>query len=119
MRRPRSCDCVGAVAIVLLAFAARPTATGAEPQPAWNPQTTQQYLNNRAGWWLAWSSAARGQGTSCVSCHTTAPYALARPALAKRPGGAPAPEAEKRLLASVRTRVEKWEEVVSTEPEGK
>ena len=46
------------------------------------------------------------------------PYALARPALAKLPGGSPAPEAEKRLLASVRTRVAKWAEVASIEPEG-
>ena len=43
--------------------------------------------------------------TSCVSCHTVAPYALARPALRKAAGvGAPAPQ-EERLLRETLLRV--------------
>lgn len=110
------------VLLGLLAAAAGLTATppsGAGEPPAWKPKATQEYLDKRAAWWLDWSSAARGQGTSCVSCHTAVPYGLARPALAKLPGVEAASAAEKRLLASINTRVEKWAEVVSAEPEGK
>ena len=32
-------------------------------------------------WWSSWPTAARDHETSCVSCHTALPYALARPAL--------------------------------------
>src|SRR5438105_14468834 len=94
---------VAAVFGIALTVFAGSRARGDDPSPNWNPQATQNYLNARAEWWLDWSSSARGQGTSCVSCHTAVPYAIARPALAKLPGGTPTPEAEKRLVASVRT----------------
>src|SRR5947207_1132361 len=110
---------VAAVFVIALTVFAGSSARGDDPSPNWNPQATENYLNARAEWWLDWSSSARGHVTSCVSCHTAVPYAIARPALAKLPGGRLTLEAEKRLLASVRTRVEKWEEIVSAETEGK
>jgi squalene-hopene/tetraprenyl-beta-curcumene cyclase len=39
------------------------------------------YLDSRLDWWLHWPNAVRDHDTSCVSCHTALPYALARPAL--------------------------------------
>jgi squalene-hopene/tetraprenyl-beta-curcumene cyclase len=90
----------------------------AEPQPAWNQKATRQYLDARVGWWLNWSSADRGQGTSCSSCHTTLPYAIALPALTGRSDTAPLPDVAARMLAGVRTRVANWDKLASAKPEG-
>ena len=87
--------------------------------PEWDPKATRTYLDGRGDWWTSWPSAARGQGTFCVSCHTAVPYAVVRPALAKGPGGVPVPAGHDRILTSVRTRVEKWDELLSVDPEGK
>src|SRR5207248_8284983 len=49
--------------------------------------------------------------TFCVSCHTAAPYAVARPVL-RRMLGEPAPSApEAKLIANVVKRVRMWREV--------
>lgn len=81
------------------------------PSPSWNPQAAAAYLDGRAAWWLHWPNAARDHDTSCVSCHTAVPYALARPALrtvlSERDPAAP----ERRLLANVVTRVRRWKDV--------
>src|SRR5215813_10145029 len=69
------------------------------------------YLDNRLDWWVHWPNAARDHDTSCVSCHTALPYALARPALHRalvEPEPAP-PEFS--LLTSVTKRVRLWMEV--------
>jgi D-alanine-D-alanine ligase len=47
----------------------------------WDRQAAAAYLDGRMGWWAGWPSAARDHETFCVSCHTSLPYALARPAL--------------------------------------
>ena len=47
----------------------------------WDRRAAAAYLDERAGWWMGSSTAARDHGTFCVSCHTAVPYALARPAL--------------------------------------
>lgn len=103
---------------ILTAGPAAPAARGEEKSPAWSREATRAYLDARAGWWLDWSPAARGRGTACNSCHTTLPYALALPALARLPGAAPAPAVAQRLLAGVRKRVEKWDELAAG-PAGK
>jgi squalene-hopene/tetraprenyl-beta-curcumene cyclase len=46
----------------------------------WNPKLAEQYLDSRQKAWAAWPSATKS-GVVCVSCHTTFPYMLARPAL--------------------------------------
>jgi len=57
--------------------------------------------------------ASRDHGTFCVSCHTTLPYALARPALRVATND-PTPTANERaLIDDVTTRVRLWKE---TEP---
>jgi len=55
---------------------------GAAADPVgWNPKAAAAYLDQRQDWWQKWPGAARDHGTYCVSCHTVATYALARPAL--------------------------------------
>jgi len=69
------------------------------------------YLDNRLDWWVHWPNAARDHDTSCVSCHTALPYALARPALHRvLVETQPAPS-EFILLTNVTKRVRLWKEV--------
>jgi squalene-hopene/tetraprenyl-beta-curcumene cyclase len=82
----------------------------------WNPRAAAAYLDDRADWWLKWSGAARGQGTACISCHTSLPFALARPALGRALGEASAGAAEAGLLAGLNKRVANWKRIVA-EPE--
>ena len=86
-----------------------PDDTLAQPAEAsWDAVAAADYLDQRQAWWMDWPTAARDHGTSCVSCHTTAPFALARTALRQTEGpGA----VESRMLANVETRVTAWEEV--------
>src|SRR5712664_1942509 len=77
---------------------------GGPAQPTWNPAAAAKYLDSRADWWLHWSSSARGQGTACISCHTTLPFALARPALAARLGETELGSTEKKLIDVLKKR---------------
>ena len=77
----------------------------------WDQRAAAAYLDQRAGWWMAWPKAARDHETFCVSCHTAVPYALSRPALRKALAEeAPSPN-ERRLLENVTKRVRLWKEV--------
>jgi len=96
-----------------------PTAHCEERLTGWNHRATRQYLDSRAGWWLDWSYAARGKGTSCASCHTTVPYAIALPSRATLPDRPEVPDVARRLLAGVRKRVERWDELAAAGPKGK
>ena len=73
----------GAAAIGATPEATEPDATG------WNRKAAAKYLDARAEFWSTWPNAARDRGTFCISCHTTLPFAIARPAL-----GAPLGERE-------------------------
>ena len=79
--------------------------------PEWDQAAAAAYLDARQAWWRTWPIAARDHDTSCVSCHTTLPYALARPALRAALGetGPTGPETD--LLADVGKRVALWSEV--------
>lgn len=77
----------------------------------WSPAAAASYMDRRLEWWLAWPNAARDHETSCVSCHTALPYALARSALRRELGGADRTPAEQRLLDGVTKRVRLWREV--------
>ncbi len=48
---------------------------------SWDRKAAAAYLDARMSWWESWPSAARDHETFCVSCHTSLPYAMARPAL--------------------------------------
>ena len=78
---------------------------------AWDRQAAAAYLDQRVEWWSGWETAARERGTFCVSCHTTAPYGLARPMLRPAPGASETTRPERALLDSVTTRVTHWNEV--------
>jgi squalene-hopene/tetraprenyl-beta-curcumene cyclase len=78
----------------------------------WNPGAAARYLDNRALRWEKWPPAARDQGTVCVSCHTTLPYALARMRLAHILGEARMPAPESDLLANVLKRVRLWPQLL-------
>jgi squalene-hopene/tetraprenyl-beta-curcumene cyclase len=115
MNQGKRCQFVSAFVVLALALAS-PTARGDDTKASWSLKASRQYLDSRTGWWLDWSAADRGQGTTCTSCHTTLPYALTLPAIEGAPGGAARPEVAQRLLAGVRKRVEKWDEVSRSEP---
>ena len=76
--------------------------------PAWNPEAAAQYLDRREVWWQSWDRAQKDRGTTCVSCHTQAPYALARPVLRHRLGQSGQTAQEQRMLASIVKRVQQW-----------
>ncbi len=83
----------------LIAFAAAP----ADP-PAWDAKAAAAYLDGRAEWWTTWQNAKRDRGTFCISCHTTLPYALARPALRGPLGEKGASGPETKILDNLLTR---------------
>lgn len=75
----------------------------------WNEQAAARYLDSREVWWHGWDHSNRDHGTKCVSCHTQAPYALARPLL-RRPLGESNPNpSETAMLADVKKRVANWD----------
>ena len=78
---------------------------------AWNPKAAAAYLDQRQDWWQKWPSAARDHGTFCVSCHTAATYALARPALRGTLREAGPSASELALQANVTKRVTMWKDV--------
>ncbi len=108
--RSATLACIVAVCLALV-----PSRAESQARPAvaaeWDRVAAADYLDGRQAWWLTWSVAARDHDTACLSCHTSLPYALARPALrtALGEGGPTAPEAK--LLGDVRKRVELWNEV--------
>jgi squalene-hopene/tetraprenyl-beta-curcumene cyclase len=69
------------------------------------------YLDKRIDWWVHWPSAVRDHDTSCVSCHTALPYALARPALHRALDEPEPAAAELTLLTNVTKRVRLWKDV--------
>jgi len=89
-------------------------ARAGEGSKGWSPDEAREYLDERQTAWFAFSSADRGEGatrTSCVSCHTVLPFALARPVLRKLAGAETATRLEKTLLAQTRMRVENWKQL--------
>jgi squalene-hopene/tetraprenyl-beta-curcumene cyclase len=71
-----------------------------------------QYLDDREVWWQNWDHARRDHGTRCVSCHTQAPYALARTALRGRLGESAPSAGEKAMLADIEKRVRGWDDML-------
>lgn len=84
-------------------------------QANWNKDLARKYLDERAEvWFESFPSAERGEGTgktSCVSCHTLAPYVLARPVLRRLAGEKEPTKYEKQLLAQTRQRLESWKDL--------
>jgi squalene-hopene/tetraprenyl-beta-curcumene cyclase len=78
---------------------------------SWNRGAAGAYLDQRQGWWMTWPTAARDHETSCVSCHTTLPYALARPTLRSALSETAPSATERKMLDQVARRVRLWKEV--------
>jgi squalene-hopene/tetraprenyl-beta-curcumene cyclase len=89
----------------------------ADDGPAdWRKEAAGQYLDERAKAWFAFANANRGEGetkTTCVSCHTASPYAIARPALRRLTGASQPTEFEQKLITQTKMRVEHWDELDS------
>jgi len=78
---------------------------------AWDAKAAASYLDQRAKWWIGWDHAQREQGTFCMSCHTTVPYAIAQPAL-HHALAKPAPsETERVIFENVAKRVRLWKDL--------
>jgi len=84
---------------------------GHESVPSWNSHAAAAYLDARADWWVHWPTAARDHDTTCVSCHTAVPYALARTALHATLGERDQSAPERTIFTNVVTRVKLWKDV--------
>ena len=106
---------LAAIALVLgtsccLVSAADKTTVNASA--GWDRQAAARYLDSREVWWQGWDRAQKDHGTVCISCHTQAPYALARPALREDLGEPDLSAAEKTMLASIEKRVRFWNQML-------
>lgn len=96
--------------IAALAIEGTPSAQRGTDE-AWNPKAAAAYLDGRAEWWTTWPNAARDRGTYCMSCHTTLPYALARPALRSLLNERGPSVAEAKIVGNLLTRARAWHDV--------
>jgi squalene-hopene/tetraprenyl-beta-curcumene cyclase len=100
--------------LIVATFGALGTvASGATPAdaPAWDPKAAASYLDDRATFWTTWPNAARDRGTFCISCHTTLPFAMARPALRRVLGEKGPGAAEARIFGNLATRARGYKEM--------
>lgn len=97
------------------ASSSQPSARSPVAQPSlaasasWD-KAAARYLDDRMDIWFAKAKKLRtgDDNTSCVSCHTTVPYALVRPALRRAAGDTTPTSQEGRLLAETLHRVETY-----------
>jgi mono/diheme cytochrome c family protein len=93
-------------------MAADKAAKPPETAPAgWDRQAAARYLDSREDWWQGWDHAKKDHGTMCISCHTQAPYGLARPALRSELGEQGPSAQEQVMLASIDKRVRGWKDM--------
>ena len=74
----------------------------------WSAEAAARYLDQREVWWQSWDRTQKDRATLCISCHTQAPYALARPVLRGALGEKDQTPEEKKMLASITKRVQLW-----------
>jgi squalene-hopene/tetraprenyl-beta-curcumene cyclase len=115
MRILKTAGCLSATA-ALLVLVFKPGLTSnvfaadtKAPAAGWDKQAAARYMDSREVWWQGWDHAKRDHGTRCVSCHTQAPYALARPALRSELGEPGLSASETAMLADVEKRVRSWD----------
>jgi squalene-hopene/tetraprenyl-beta-curcumene cyclase len=107
---PRALLASGVLLLVMVVLVSSPEARRSEPA-GWDAKAAAAYLDGRAEFWSTWSNAQRDRGTFCMSCHTTLPYALARPAL-RLPLGERGPSAaEQKILGNLMTRAQNWRDI--------
>src|SRR5262249_19911416 len=93
-----------------LAAQARADQNGQPSSEAWDWEGAARYLDERIDIWFSNADKLRtGQGqTACVSCHTTVPYLMARPALRRAMQVSTATPQETRLLGETTERVQTY-----------
>ena len=101
----------GLALTVAILIAGHVNVLGAPDTSGWDAKAAAAYLDGRANWWTTWSNAARDRGTYCMSCHTTLPYALARPALRDLLGEHAPSVTEEKILGNMLTRARNWREI--------
>lgn len=103
------------IVLVMGLVAAGTIAIGASqsssPAAGFDAKAAAAYLDARAEWWSTWPNAARDKGTFCISCHTTLPYALARPALRGPLGERDAAATESKIIGNLLTRARNYKEM--------
>jgi hypothetical protein len=100
---------VAALTVVVAGSSATPgRAASAVDTAGWDAKAAARYLDQREDWWRSWDRTQKDRGTYCVSCHTQATYAVARPALRAAMGETGPTPQEKAMLASVEKRVGLW-----------
>ncbi len=95
----------------LLLCLSAPALAGENSPSAWDPAKAGEYLDRRGEDWFKFGSARRGEGpsaSSCVSCHSLLPYALARPVLRRLAHESGPTALETRILAQTKDRVSNW-----------
>ncbi len=99
----------------LLAFVySAPTFGGENTPETWDRAKAADYLDTRGEQWFNFGSAHRGQEatkTTCVSCHTLLPFALARPVLRRLSDEKLPTKLEARLLEQTKLRVSNWDKL--------
>src|SRR3954470_1355781 len=104
----------GIVSLTIAVSAAIGTVAGAAAAadpPGWDAKAAASYLDDRATFWATWPNAARDHGTFCISCHTTLPFAMARPALRGLLGEKAPGAAESRIFENLLTRARGYKEM--------
>jgi squalene-hopene/tetraprenyl-beta-curcumene cyclase len=101
----------GLALIAAMSIGGQLNVLGAPDTSGWDAKAAAAYLDSRANWWTTWPNAARDRGTYCMSCHTTLPYALARPALRDLLGERAPSVSEEKILGNLLTRARNWREV--------
>jgi squalene-hopene/tetraprenyl-beta-curcumene cyclase len=99
----------------LLVFVSWAGSFAGESTPeAWDRTKAGAYLDTRGEQWFNFGAAHRGQGeskTTCVSCHSLLPFALARPALRRVSDEKVPTKLESRLLEQTKLRVSSWDKL--------
>ncbi|MHB8617578.1 MAG: prenyltransferase/squalene oxidase repeat-containing protein [Candidatus Acidiferrales bacterium] len=105
----RKLGLVVACALACLCASCRNSAANSSDQ--WNQKDATAYLDQHESMWTSWPTAAREQGTFCVSCHTAMPYALSRRAMDLRLGENNLSANERKLVDNVTKRVRLWKSI--------
>ena len=106
-----ACAALAAGVTVLVGWRAGHAAAAASPVAGWDRAAAARYLDAREVWWQSWDRAQKDRGTLCISCHTQASYALARPILRSDLGERARAPTEQVMLASVEKRVGQWSQM--------
>jgi mono/diheme cytochrome c family protein len=110
-----ACTLAGALIFTLTSRSTGPVEAADKASPTapatWDRQAAARYLDSREVWWQGWDRAQKDHGTLCVSCHTQAPYGMARPALRRELGEQGPSASEQVMLASIEKRVRGWNQM--------